>query len=731
MKKYLWAVFVLCSLLVCQMPAAVFADASPATRVLRIGCADALSLDRTPTARLLHEYTISYLNEISKFGGWTYTYVYSDAAACHQMLQNGELDLMFPVSADMPGNDDLFLTEGFSGYMMLSFYMKHPYINLDYQKIDALNYASIGLVNTPDHQKSLRHFLQENKLHSSVVLYDTPEDMVRALHNGEVTAIVDDGTHVGKDDLLFKTFDIISSQLAMTSQNTALLEKFNNIIQTIETNNPDFETSLEHNFLDPALHQLASYTTDELDFAEHAPVLTIVYIDDLYPFIRHGMKKDTAEGIFPDILQQISEDSGLQFRYVAARSFDDALQKINSGEADLFFGIYNNDQAADHFLRFTNSFMDIPYAIVTEREKGILENTEYTVALPSYFYGGETWLREHHPRWMFDNSAAAWGTLQSVKDHHADFALIPQFTLMEDNLLSFSPELITQPDITISVPISLAISSHNSPLLQTTLNKAILRLNASKLQRSIYEHTTQQLTLPYMLLHYPFQSVCVIVFLIFCAFCAFFIIYRNHLHTKQNKLLTQKNLELQQALESLEKISLSRDSYKYVAEIDALTSVMSKAGIEAVCREAFMGDTAKNLHHALFIVDLDHFKEINDTYGHQHGDDILRRFAESLSVIFRKTDCIGRFGGDEFIIFLPNIKDHQALIRFAKQINTAAHEIEIQADHALLSASIGIALIPEHGQSYEDVFRAADHALYQVKERGRDGYCIYSDDLSG
>ena len=727
MQKFLWALLVFFSFLCWQIPAAAQTDSPPAARVLRIGCTDTLKLDHMPAARLLHEYTLSYLDEIAKFGGWTYTYLYADADTCRKLLLNNELDLMFPVGEDMPGNDDLLLSDGFSSYMMLSLYLAHPYVNLDPLKLDALDYTTIGLIDTPEHKKYLRHFLQENKLHANLVYYETPAELLHALHEGKVTAIVDDGTHVNKEDILFKTFAIISSQFAVTPQNSALMEEFNDIIQTIEANNPDFETSLEHNYLDPALHQLASYTTDELKFSEQSSVLTVIYSDDLYPFIRHGREGDTAEGIFPDILQQISEDSGLQFRYVAARSFEDALQKIDNGEGDLLFGVYNNEQAADHFLRFTNSFLDIPYVVISKRENGILENAAYKVAMPRYFYGSKTWLKQHHPHWIFDTQSAVWGTLQSVKEQHADFALIPEFSLMENNLLSFSPELIAQPDITIHVPVSLGISSHTPMILQSTLNKAILRLNANKVQRSIYAHTTRQLTLPYLLLHYPAQSVTIIVLLIVSAFCIFFIIYRNHLHAKQNKVLTQKNLELRRALDSLEKTSLSRDSYKYVAEIDALTGVMSKAGIEAVCRETFMSAIPQNLHHALFIVDLDHFKEINDTYGHQHGDDILRRFAEALSGIFRKTDCIGRFGGDEFIIFLPDIQEHQTLIRFAKQINTAAHEIEIQEDHALLSASIGIALIPEHGQSYEEVFRAADHALYQVKEQGRDGYCIYSD----
>ena len=93
--------------------------------------------------------------------------------------------------------------------------------------------------------------------------------------------------------------------------------------------------------------------------------------------------------------------------------------------------------------------------------------------------------------------------------------------------------------------------------------------------------------------------------------------------------------------------------------------------------------------HAFFIMDLDHFKEMNDTYGHQAGDDVLRRFAEDIRSIFRQSDHIGRFGGDEFTVLMPNVTTRTAVEHHARRLMSAAQELEVRDDHSLLSVSIG------------------------------------------
>jgi sigma-B regulation protein RsbU (phosphoserine phosphatase) len=192
---------------------------------------------------------------------------------------------------------------------------------------------------------------------------------------------------------------------------------------------------------------------------------------------------------------------------------------------------------------------------------------------------------------------------------------------------------------------------------------------------------------------------------------------------RQNVILKRKNLELTAALNDVEKMRIARDSYRAESEIDHLTKVYNKITIEHICnnRCANMRD---GMQAALYIVDLDHFKDVNDTLGHQYGDRILSEFALQLKLLCRKEDCVGRFGGDEFIVMIMGILTEDVIRNKARAILRAARELHIDGEPSGITASIGIAVAPMHGTDYSSLFQAADKALYRVKGRGRDGFCI-------
>ena len=128
---------------------------------------------------------------------------------------------------------------------------------------------------------------------------------------------------------------------------------------------------------------------------------------------------------------------------------------------------------------------------------------------------------------------------------------------------------------------------------------------------------------------------------------------------------------------------------------------------------------------ALFIVDLDDFKRVNDTLGHQAGDQAIRRSAQILSGIFRASDIVGRLGGDEFIVFVGGCVTEEAAVR---QANAICEELQLTLgdDDPLVSvtASVGIYLTTVGQQSFADLYRAADQALYAAKKGGKHSFCL-------
>ncbi len=164
---------------------------------------------------------------------------------------------------------------------------------------------------------------------------------------------------------------------------------------------------------------------------------------------------------------------------------------------------------------------------------------------------------------------------------------------------------------------------------------------------------------------------------------------------------------------------------KEQAERDILTKLLNKHTARKQA-EIYLSSTARNLRCALLIIDLDNFKQINDQYGHMFGDAVLAQTAREIKKLFRSQDIIGRIGGDEFMVLMRDINDRELVENRCTRLISSLHTIyDSQMEDNPLSCSIGIALAPDHGSSYYDLFQHADQALYQTKDEGKNGFSFY------
>lgn len=161
------------------------------------------------------------------------------------------------------------------------------------------------------------------------------------------------------------------------------------------------------------------------------------------------------------------------------------------------------------------------------------------------------------------------------------------------------------------------------------------------------------------------------------------------------------------------------------SKFDQLTNIYNKKMAERII-EAQLKQSSPQERHAFIILDLDNFKEINDSYGHKAGDQVLVKIAHILNYVFCKRDIIGRFGGDEFIIFLKGIQSKESVEEYIKELYRI-----LQKTSGLegISCSIGIVLF-QGGASYEHIFQQADVALYTAKNRKKGQYVFYQNQES-
>ncbi|HHH36938.1 MAG TPA: EAL domain-containing protein [Gammaproteobacteria bacterium] len=163
---------------------------------------------------------------------------------------------------------------------------------------------------------------------------------------------------------------------------------------------------------------------------------------------------------------------------------------------------------------------------------------------------------------------------------------------------------------------------------------------------------------------------------------------------------------------------------EYQALHDALTGLPNRVLLADRLEQAIRVAGRDRLSLALLLMDLDHFKEINDTLGHHNGDLILKQVAQRMRDLVRGSDTVARLGGDEFAILLPTADQDDARQIAEKIIHTVEQPFDLEGQTFVLGASIGIALFPGHGEDGHTLLRCADVAMYRAKRRRR-GYAIY------
>jgi diguanylate cyclase (GGDEF)-like protein len=192
------------------------------------------------------------------------------------------------------------------------------------------------------------------------------------------------------------------------------------------------------------------------------------------------------------------------------------------------------------------------------------------------------------------------------------------------------------------------------------------------------------------------------------------------------KLLVAKRiLALQERLISM------RDELAVQATHDALTGLWNRrASLETLARELSRANR-ENKNVGLILADLDHFKLINDTYGHLAGDQVLQTVAQRLKGALRTYDTVGRYGGEEFLMIFPGC-DEEALLRRAEHLRASVDREPVRTPEADISVSVSLGATVAYGSAARDQFlRAADEALYRAKRSGRNRVELATKHLVG
>lgn len=683
-------------------PAAAPTRAEDAHAAVRVGC---VQPDIAPElSSVITQQQVAYLTELSKYTDWNITPVPVTADTAMEKLLTGEIDLVLPVEPHIHATDTFVATQPLALRDLIALYSRPGEDRFSAEDLRTLDGT---LEDRPEVTAPFENFCAENGLSLKLVPYATAAAARTALANGSIDLLIDTATNNRRDETFLLAFDSKPMSIAGLRAKAPLIRDLDAAAAALTRENPLYTGDYTRDFLAKTSHLTLHFSSEETALIESLPPLRVVLPETL-------QTKDVVR----ELIETVAKGSGLRVTFLSAGDVEAARLMISTGTADIM-PVYYTSQSDTTDAYYTMPLFSQAFVLISRRNTEPPERGRLAIAAvqPALRHA----IAQEMPGWQLDETNDDQHALSAVTYRRADLALCPLDALQATRLLILHPEL-TPSQKQITIRTSLCVSAHQPRLLQAILNKTILRLDPQVKSRILLRHETnapRKVSLSYLLSFYPLQIGLLLgLFLLLIAIIIFMqkIIQRRALETQQRSAIA---------------------TYRYQAETDALTGVYNKAAIESLIRKHLLVPPAPGRCHALIIADLDHFKEANDSCGHQFGDALLAAFAAGLRAIVRTQDLVGRFGGDEFLLLLVNAP-RASLPTVATRINDAARRVDQEtsardaawsaAQRAPLSASIGIAVTVQATTDYDQLFAAADRALYHVKQHGRTGWAI-ADEL--
>lgn len=424
-----------------------------------------------------------------------------------------------------------------------------------------------------------------------------------------------------------------------------------------------------------------------------------------YEAIREGRHT----GMSFDYLQLISQSSALEFELVTTQSWSESLRFIEQGKCDMT-PMLNKTLQRSAYLLFSDIYLRSPNVLVSLKDQPFLQGFENigtrTLAIPKNYRLGE-YIQHYYPNLRTVTVESEPAGLDAVQNKQADLFVGSMFSVNTYIQSSGFHQLKIAgwggPEDELRVGVA-----RSQAWLLPVINQALAKIDESS-QVKIYQKWNNISVVDntnYRLVHQ---------ILLFTLFLTFILGAKTFLVSRYNRKLTQKNQQLEALKKQLEQ---SNHELEFLSTHDPLTKLYNRHYF----KRFFINEhrSADVDSHCLVMLDIDHFKSINDSFGHSTGDRILEQLSQLLLSCVRETDVIARWGGEEFVI-LCHQSNLDSVLHLCQRITAQIARFQF-TENVRLTCSFGIAQLLEN-ENMTACFERADKALYQAKALGRNQIC--------
>lgn len=634
-------------------------------------------------------YNYDYLNKVAQFTNWELEFIVIDEpdintaySVAFDMISRGDIDLIGSQQKNEQTLDSLEFGSQHYGVVRTTLSTLANNTSVTINNFFLHESLRAGLVSDSIVANELFFEIMERyQIQPDVTYVDTRDDAVELLLTDKVDVVMNTDFSIFHNTLS----DLYSENptpmyFAAQKGNTTLINALDKAITQIQLTNPALSNQLQEKYFATGHTSDLIKTSAENDALSQFDKLVVGLVLGCEPYQFFDDTDDSttpSNGISVEILNSISKIIDLPFVYVWYDSYEDLADAIGRQEVDIFATL----PTSYAMTRDLNIMLTDPYlsngAVWLYRADSTYTSLEKSYRffvsdnIP-YFYGEDL-------EFVIDPLPVLEDISKNGKSVLVSDPYMAQYHLQTLGITNVELQGI----INVYSNISMGVGHHIDPIILGLLNHSILHLNPYEVDEIIYRNTivNEAVTFSAFLKLY---STGVIYFLLIFFSLIVFILY------------------------------VYAFKFRKLSRQDSLTKLINAGYFHTYCE-----DKTRRLNNGcLILIDIDYFKQINDTQGHQVGDTVIKSVARTLTNRFRKKDIVARLGGDEFIILLQNYG-------FIDDLNTRSSQIlsDLASEFPDFSVTLSIGgVIFSGGKSYSDLYQEADQVLYSVKENGRNGF---------
>ena len=644
-------------------------------------------------------YFVDYLREISQYTGWEYEFIQMNYSACLKSLNDRNIDLVCGVDYSSFRTSTLDFSAQpavTTHYELYALEDNDSYYYNDYADFDGMN---IGVLASCDQLDALDDYAAAHHFSFEKQYFGNTAQLEEALEDNTVDAIYATSVSHPLEKKILASLPSFPLYF-VTFKGNPIMEDLNSAQAVILDVNPNFDHDLHTTYQRDIRNYRCEFTRDELDYLATAPEIIVTCDPSKAPIEFYNDNTQTVSGIAADVLDLVSQYTGLHFRYIKSDSFSDALSKLRSHEIDMLTALAHDYSWSEQ----NHALLTTPYlnsSIVVVRNNKTKSHERNIVALPHNFNLTNSVLG--NPEYDTED-VVYYDTIeecfQAVLSGSADCTYANSYNasylLSQVKYRNLSSTRLTA----MTEDASFGLSDQCDPRLLSIINKGLACISSEQLDSIILQNCSYKEDPSFLTLVYAYPRISIPIILAVSMSLLSLLLGILLIHSRKTK-------EIQ-----------------IMSETDALTGLYNRRAAEDhITRQMQEDGRNPDCVRPLISIDLDKFKQVNDTYGHLEGDALLIAVADTLRTSVRSSDIVGRIGGDEFVVYLSNVTDRQNAMAVAEKLCQVIRGLStMKKEWSNISASIGISFADHPDIKMEELYISADKAMYSAKENGRNQY---------